>query len=105
MYGVYRWDKDIRSRKIIENNLDPKIIASTTVDTYMKQVFEYGFFHADPHSGNIFILISGQIAFIDYGSVGRMLPTDKERLGDLVICILKRYKTIDSSSKKDCYKV
>lgn len=76
--------------KLIDNGLNTTDIASTVVDLYLKQVIDYGFFHADPHSGNIFVLTTGQIAFIDYGSVGKMLPRDKEHLADFVIYALRK---------------
>lgn len=99
--GIKISEKD----KLIDNGLDPAKIASTVIDLYMKQVFDYGFFHADPHSGNIFVLPSGQITFIDYGSVGKMLPKDKKYLGDLIINILRKdirrmIKTIKKSALK-----
>ena len=75
---------------ILQSGLDTKLIAETVVDLYLKQIIDYGFFHADPHSGNIFVLPTGQIAFIDYGSVGKMLPKDKEYLGDFVIYALRK---------------
>ncbi|MDR3059905.1 MAG: hypothetical protein LBU84_17430 [Prevotella sp.] len=76
--------------KLIDNGLNTTDIASAVVDLYLKQVIDYGFFHADPHSGNIFVLTTGQIAFIDYGSVGKMLPRDKEHLADFVIYALRK---------------
>ncbi|MDR1502526.1 MAG: hypothetical protein LBT43_08735 [Prevotella sp.] len=75
---------------ILQSGLDMRLIAETVVDLYLKQIIDYGFFHADPHSGNIFVLPTGQIAFIDYGSVGKMLPKDKEYLGDFVIYALRK---------------
>lgn len=75
---------------ILQSGLDMKLIAETVVDLYLKQIIDYGFFHADPHSGNIFVLPTGQIAFIDYGSVGKMLPKDEEYLGDFVIYALRK---------------
>lgn len=75
---------------ILQSGLDMRLIAETVVDLYLKQIIDYGFFHADPHSGNIFVLPTGQIAFIDYGSVGKMLPKDKEYLGDFVIYALHK---------------
>lgn len=76
--------------EIIEAGLDPKDIASKTVGSYLRQVIDHGFFHADPHSGNIFVLQTGQIAFIDYGSVGKMLPQDQESLGEFVLYAIKK---------------
>jgi ubiquinone biosynthesis protein len=76
--------------KLIECGLDPGQLASTVVDLYLKQVIEYGFFHADPHSGNIFVRPNNQIVFIDYGSVGQMLPQDREHLGDFIIYAIRK---------------
>lgn len=76
--------------ELIANGLNTKTIAERSVTSYMKQVMEYGFFHADPHSGNIFILKDGRIAFIDYGSMGKLSPRDEEYIGDLVLCIIKK---------------
>jgi ubiquinone biosynthesis protein len=73
-----------------ENGLNTTTIAENVVDLYLKQIIDYGFFHADPHSGNIFVLKNGRIVFIDYGSVGKMLPRDKEYLADFVIYALRK---------------
>lgn len=58
--------------KIESLGLDKKEIARRVVDIFMKQIFEFGFFHADPHSGNLFVLPSGDIALVDFGIVGRL---------------------------------
>jgi len=84
--GIKISDKDV----LKENGLDTTSIAENVVDLYLKQIIDYGFFHADPHSGNIFVLKNGQIAFIDYGSVGKMLPRDKEYLADFIIYSLRK---------------
>jgi len=76
--------------KIIESGLNTKELASKVVDLYLKQVIDHGFFHADPHSGNIFVLTDGRIVFIDYGAVGRMLPDDKENLGNFIIYAIRK---------------
>ena len=51
---------------------DPKQIAVSGCKAYLKQVFEFGFFHADPHPGNIMVMAEGQIAFVDFGIMGRL---------------------------------
>ncbi|MDH6309872.1 ubiquinone biosynthesis protein [Dysgonomonas sp. PFB1-18] len=84
--GIKISDRD----KIQEAGLDTKNIASSVVNLYLKQIIDFGLFHADPHSGNLFVLTTGQIAFIDYGSVGKMLPHDKENLGDFIIYGLRK---------------
>lgn len=52
------------------NGLDRKIIASRGADLILEQVFRHGFFHADPHPGNIFILPGNVICFLDFGMMG-----------------------------------
>lgn len=69
---------------LVENGFDPVSIARTGLDLYMTQVLEHGFFHADPHGGNIFVMPSAQLSFIDFGSMGTMMPSDKELLEDFI---------------------
>ncbi|MBL7788060.1 MAG: AarF/ABC1/UbiB kinase family protein [Chitinophagales bacterium] len=52
-------------------------IAKTGLNIYMTQIFEFGFFHADPHPGNILIRPDGVICLIDFGMVGKLMPKDK----------------------------
>ena len=65
--------------------LDPKKIVQKGFDIYLKQLLDDGFFHADPHPGNIFILKDGRIAFIDFGSMGILAINEKEALENVVI--------------------
>src|SRR5699024_2752156 len=53
--------------KIDEAGLDKKLIAERIADAMFEQVLDYGFFHGDPHPGNIFILPDNEISFIDFG--------------------------------------
>ncbi|MCX2451428.1 AarF/UbiB family protein [Pedobacter sp. PLR] len=69
---------------IIRMELKPAQIAENGLDLYLVQVLEHGFFHADPHPGNLIVLQSGQIAFIDFGSMGSMMPIEKEMLEDFI---------------------
>jgi len=57
-----------------QNDLDPEIIAANGADIVLKMVLKHGFFHADPHPGNIFILPGNVIALIDFGMVGVLKP-------------------------------
>lgn len=69
----------------IENaGLDRKLITQRGADFIMKQVFEHGFFHADPHPGNIFILEKNRICPIDFGMTGFVDQTTREIFIDLV---------------------
>ncbi len=71
--------------KLIEAGLDKKEITANGADFILKQVFEYGFFHADPHPGNIFILNNNILCPVDYGMTG----TINERVRDLLVDILE----------------
>jgi len=73
--------------RLKEAGHDPKVIARKLAISYFKQVFEYGFFHADPHPGNLLIIPTGHICFLDFGMMGSILPKDIELLGKLFIAI------------------
>ena len=67
-------------------NYDIKKIAQNLVNNYMKQAFEDGFFHADPHPGNI-VVRNGKITFLDFGMMGVMSDSTLKRLNDLLYSI------------------
>ena len=48
-------------------------IAFKGISLYFEMVFDLGFFHADPHPGNIFVMQNGKICFLDFGMVGNIL--------------------------------
>jgi predicted unusual protein kinase regulating ubiquinone biosynthesis (AarF/ABC1/UbiB family) len=51
---------------------DPMAIVRLLARTYLKQLLEDGFFHADPHPGNLRVMPDGRLAFFDFGMVGRL---------------------------------
>ena len=59
---------------------EKKKYASLISRSYLQQIYVDGFFHADPHSGNIFIKDNGGIAFLDFGAVGKMNSVLKKNL-------------------------
>lgn len=83
--------------KISDNGIDRSEVASRLLDVYLKQIFEDGYFHADPHPGNLFVYpipnngsdvnsgCSWQLTFVDFGMVGRVAPNMKEGLRELLI--------------------
>ncbi|WP_435412708.1 ABC1 kinase family protein [Psychroserpens mesophilus] len=71
-------------------DFDTKIIASRLATSFFKQIFEYGFFHADPHPGNLFVLPNGHICYLDFGMMGSMLPRDISIFGKLFIAISEK---------------
>lgn len=70
--------------------LDPKILAKTGVDAYFKQVLADGFFHADPHAGNIFAMPDGRIGFMDFGIVGRVDPELRETMANTFLALIAK---------------
>ncbi|WP_303720993.1 AarF/ABC1/UbiB kinase family protein [Malonomonas rubra] len=67
-----------------------KKIARTGATVFLKQVFEHGFFHADPHPGNLYILPNNVICIFDFGMVGRLDEDLKLQLTELLLSILRR---------------
>jgi ubiquinone biosynthesis protein len=71
-------------RALAEHNLDRKRIATRGAELILKQVFVHGFFHADPHPGNVFVLPSDVICYLDFGMVGRLDRRTREDFADLI---------------------
>lgn len=71
-------------------NLDRKRLAKIGIDAYFKQILENGFFHADPHPGNILVRHDGVICFLDFGIVGRVSDELKEIMANTFIAIVER---------------
>ena len=70
--------------------LDPAEIALNGADALLVMIFKEGFFHADPHAGNLFILPGNRIAFIDFGMVGALRPREMDFLAHLSIGFARR---------------
>lgn len=73
-----------------ESGFDTKRIANNLAVSYYKQIFEYGFFHADPHPGNLLVLPNSKIGYLDFGMMGSMLPRDIAIFGGLFIAITRK---------------
>jgi ubiquinone biosynthesis protein len=66
------------------------IFARLGLRTAIKQILEDGFFHADPHPGNMIITDDGQLCLIDWGMVGRLTERDRQELIEVLGTILRR---------------
>ncbi|WP_340123543.1 ABC1 kinase family protein [Methylobacter svalbardensis] len=64
--------------------LDRKLLADRGTQAVMKMIMEDGFFHADPHAGNVFYLEDNKLAFIDFGMVGRLTEERREQVISLL---------------------
>lgn len=69
--------------KLVELGYDLEEIGMKALDNYATQILDFGFFHADPHPGNMFIK-DGQIIYLDLGIVGRLNPRDRARFGEII---------------------
>ncbi|MBI5756066.1 MAG: AarF/ABC1/UbiB kinase family protein [Nitrospirae bacterium] len=74
-------DGDMRFRHTLAMNFS---------DSYLEQIFEHGFFHADPHPGNIFILDDGRICFHDFGIMGRMDEEMVDNLSGIFLAVMEK---------------
>lgn len=70
---------------LTEKGFDLKLLASRGFDLFLMQVFDHGFFHADPHPGNILALPGNRLCFIDFGMMGLISQQDKQLLGNMII--------------------
>lgn len=76
--------------KLTELGHDRKKCAKILAESYVKQVFEYGFFHADLHPGNILVMADGGLCFLDFGLMGSIMPKDIEMFGRLFIAVQEK---------------
>lgn len=68
-----------------------KLAAEKSLAAVLEQIFDHGFFHADPHAGNLFFLEEqGRLGFIDLGMVGQLEPDDKRRFLRVLMAVLNR---------------
>lgn len=67
--------------------VDRKQLAKTLLELFIDQVLVHGFFHADPHPGNVLVQADGTLALIDFGMVGRIPPEMKKHLVALSLAV------------------
>jgi len=76
--------------RLREADVDTAAVARKGARAVLKQVLEDGFFHADPHPGNLFVLRDGRIAPVDFGMVGRLTEEDMDALSEFFIGFVKK---------------
>lgn len=74
-------------KQLEEWSIDAKKVAERGMDIYLTQIFEFGYFHADPHPGNIIIQKDGRICLIDFGMVGKLMQRDKMSFAQVFVAM------------------
>ncbi len=77
--------EDLRAR-----NVSPEKVNRLLIRTYLKQLLEDGFFHADPHPGNLLVMPDGRLAFFDFGMVGRITPKLQAKMIDAFFHVVSK---------------
>ncbi|MEO1429166.1 MAG: AarF/ABC1/UbiB kinase family protein [Cyanobacteria bacterium J06632_19] len=78
------------TKSIIAAGLDPQQVIEIGVTTGLQQLLEHGFFHADPHPGNLFAMPDGRMGYIDFGMMDQLNETTKETLVDAVVHLINK---------------
>lgn len=101
--------KPSQIEKLKQAGMDTAEIARRGADFVLKQVFEHGFFHTDPHPGNFLVIDDNVLAPLDFGQVGRLAQQDRMLLQFLVLAIvdvdatkivqaLERFEVVDDET-------
>lgn len=76
--------------QLAKYGIDRSELALNGINLYFEQVFDHGFFHADPHPGNFFVMPDNKVCFIDFGMMGTIIEEDKILLGDMMLAMARR---------------
>jgi ubiquinone biosynthesis protein len=79
---------------LVEHGLNCQVVAKRGADFVLRQMFEKGFFHTDPHPGNFFLLPDNVLAPIDFGQVARLSAQDRRLFGELIQAIVDNDPTL-----------
>jgi ubiquinone biosynthesis protein len=60
--------------------IDPEAVLRAGASAMLRQVFQFGLFHADPHPGNVLFLPGDRVGFVDFGMFGRLDPSERRRM-------------------------
>jgi ubiquinone biosynthesis protein len=80
--------KPAQAEQLTAAGLDPRLIARRLADFVLRQLFEFGLFHTDPHPGNLLVMPGNVLAPLDFGQVGRLARQDRHLLRCFVLGIV-----------------
>ena len=87
--------RDAKARvKTDLGDVDLASVAKTGANLYLQMIFKHGFYHADPHPGNILLMPDGAIGLIDFGMVGRISEQLREDVESMLVSIVNRDPTM-----------
>jgi predicted unusual protein kinase regulating ubiquinone biosynthesis (AarF/ABC1/UbiB family) len=75
---------------IMDANLNSDHLIRVGVESSLRQLLEFGFFHADPHPGNLFVMPDGRMAYIDFGMMDQLNQQTKENLVDALVHLVNQ---------------
>ncbi|URR34772.1 AarF/ABC1/UbiB kinase family protein [Thermosynechococcus sp. HN-54] len=70
--------------------IDPRYMVYVGVQCSLRQLLEHGFFHADPHPGNLLAMPSGKLAYLDFGMMSEIAPEQRYGLLNAIVHIVNR---------------
>ncbi|WP_422110790.1 ABC1 kinase family protein [Candidatus Synechococcus calcipolaris] len=79
-----------RTECMVAAGVDPDQLIRVGVISGLRQLLEFGFFHADPHPGNLFAMADGRMAYIDFGMMDQLEEDTKESLVDAVVHLVNK---------------
>jgi ubiquinone biosynthesis protein len=86
LYGVVGVDH----ARLVHSGLDPVVLADRGADAVLKMILEDGYFHADPHPGNVIFLPDNRIGMIDFGMVGRLTELRRTQIVELLDALVRK---------------
>ena len=78
------------TEKLKSLNLDLKTIAKNGASVIISQIFDQGFYHGDPHPGNILVQDDGRICFLDFGAMGKLTKEQRMLLAEGLVAVVRR---------------
>jgi ubiquinone biosynthesis protein len=77
----------VNRKSLIDQGIDPKKVARIGAQSFLEQIFVHGFFHGDPHPGNILVMKGGKLCYLDFGMMGVIYGRYREHLAGMLLAV------------------
>lgn len=77
-----------RPEELRAAGVDTDLMVRRGVESYFRQIFEMGMYHADPHAGNLYALPDGRVGFVDFGRVGVISRQHRRAVFDMLVAVM-----------------